>query len=467
MRAYTHELIEFLSALDPTKLSPHVFDRARYFLLDYLGVATRGSLTESSAPVYKMIGRIGANGSATIIGTGVRTSAGYAALANGTAAHAIELDDTHNAGSIHLGVVMFSTALALAETLPDIAPDRFLVAVIAGYEAAARIAMAVQPKEHYLLGFHPTGTCGVFGAAVTASKLLCLSSEQMLSAAGIAGSMAAGSLEFLKNGAWTKRLHPGLAAQNGIQAAMLAGEGFRGPSTILEGRDGFLAGYSRRPIPERITDGLGESFEIMHTSVKPHACCRYMQGPIDAILELVNQHDIKAEQVVNMEVAVLEAGWTLVAEPRKQKYNPESVVDAQFSMPFGAAIALLRRHAGLDEFTVENTQSSQVRKLMGRVTLLKDVRLDQNFPKEWNARVTIFLSGGQQYEKFIRHPKGDPENPLSWAELTAKFTSLASAVIPLERCDQIVEQVSSGNPALLPAMCAPDPVRSKAMPDGG
>src|SRR5260370_37786592 len=207
-----------------------------------------------------MIERIGASGSSSIIGTGVRTSPGCAALANGAAAHAVELDDTHNAGSIHLGVVMFSTALALAEAREDITPEHFLIAVIAGYEAAARIAMAVQPKEHYLLGFHPTSTCGVFGAAVTASKLLDLSAEHMLSALGIAGSMAAGSLEFLREGSWTKRLHAGLAAQSGIQAAMLAADGFRGPSTILEGRDGFLAGYSRQPIPERITEGLGESF---------------------------------------------------------------------------------------------------------------------------------------------------------------------------------------------------------------
>jgi 2-methylcitrate dehydratase PrpD len=451
---YTKELVDFLAALVPQDISREVFNRARYFLLDYLGVTIRGSIAESSPPVYRMIEHIGASGPSTIIGTGVRTSPGYAALANGTAGHAIELDDTHNAGSIHLGVVMFSAALALAETIPDVAPEPFLIAVIAGYEAAARIAMAVQPKEHYLLGFHPTATCGVFGATITASKLLRLSAEQMLSAVGIAGSMAAGSLEFLHEGAWTKRLHPGLAAQNGIQAAMLAAEGFNGPSTILEGRDGFLAGYSRQPIPERITDGLGQSFEIMRTSVKPHACCRYMQGPIDAILDIVQTHDLKPEQVTNIEVAVLEAGWTLVAEPRAQKYKPQSVVDAQFSMPFGAAIAVLHRRAGLDEFTAENAQSTRVRSLMGRVTLVKDIRLDRNFPKEWNARVTIFLDDGRQYENFIQHPKGDPQNPLSWEELVAKFASLASAVIPLDRCEQILRHVSRGDPALLPAMCA-------------
>src|SRR5260370_40627897 len=143
--AYTKQLVDFLTGLDEASVPPEVFDRARYFLLDYLGVATRGSLAESSAPVYKMIERIGASGSSTIIGAGMRTSPGSAALANGAAAHAIELGDTHNAGSLHLGVIMFSTALALVEAIPDVTPEKFFIAVIAGYEAAARIAMAGHP----------------------------------------------------------------------------------------------------------------------------------------------------------------------------------------------------------------------------------------------------------------------------------------------------------------------------------
>ena len=177
-----------------------------------------------------MIQRMGANGCSTVIGTRMRTIPGLAALANGAAAHAIEMDDTHSGGSIHLGATMYSAALALAETMPETSSDAFLTAVVAGFEAAARIAMAVQPKEHYALGFHMTATCGVFGAAITSAKLLGLTMEQTLAAVGIAGSMAAGSMEFLADGAWTKRIHPGLAAQNGIHAALLAAEGFTGPA---------------------------------------------------------------------------------------------------------------------------------------------------------------------------------------------------------------------------------------------
>jgi 2-methylcitrate dehydratase PrpD len=260
-------------------------------------------------------------------------------------------------------------------------------------------------------------------------------------------------MEFLAEGAWTKRIHPGLAAQNGIQAALLAAEGFTGPLRILEGRDGFLRGYSRHPIPERLIDGLGESFEILHTAVKPHACCRYMQGPIDAILAILREHNVQSAQIQRIEVAVLEAGWGLVADPPEKKYHPESVVDEQFSMPFGAAVAALEGAAGLAQFTLEKAHSLKVRELMNKVVLLKDPRIEETFPEEWPARVTIELDNGQRYEKFIRYPKGDPENPLSWDEMATKFRALAGAVLSPERCDEIISGITSANPSTLLALC--------------
>lgn len=452
MKEYTRELVAFLHPLEARALPPEVLDRARYFLLDYLAVAIRGSGEESAQAVQRMVQRIGANGCSTIIGTNARTIPGLAALANGTAAHGIEMDDTHSGGSIHLGATMYSAALALAETMPDLPMDALLAAVVAGFEAAARIAMAVQPKEHYALGFHPTQTCGVFGAAITSAKLLGLTTDQTLGAVGIAGSMAAGSMEFLAEGAWTKRIHPGLAAQNGIHAALMAAEGFSGPLHILEGRDGFLHGYSRNPVPERLTEDLGKSFEILHTAVKPHACCRYMQGPIDAILALIREHNLESRQIHRIETAILEAGWNIVAEPRAKKYNPESIVDAQFSMPFGAAVAATDGAAGLDQFTIEKIRSPRVRELMAKVELVKDARLEATFPKEWPARVTIQTEDGRSLERFVRYPKGDPENPLTWDEMTAKFRSLAVA-LPEARCSAIIDAISSAKPAALPALC--------------
>jgi 2-methylcitrate dehydratase PrpD len=445
MDPITRTLVFFSHALNSRDLSGEVAERTKYLLLDYLGVAIAGSLTESSQPIYRMQARSASPGPCTVIGTASQTSPENAALANGAAAHSVELDDTHQAGSIHPGVVMFSTAITLSEIHPDIDSAQFVTAVVAGYEVAARLAMALQPKFHYELGFHPTSTCGVFGAAVTAAKLLRLSEEQMLSAVGIAGSMAAGSLEFLADGTWTKRLHPGLAAQNGILAAKLAAEGFQGPTTILEGRDGFLWAYSRKSKPELVTQDLGKDFEILRTSIKPHACCRYMQAPIDGLIELATKHDIYPEQVARVEVSVLEAGWPLVCEPQKRKYSPSNVVDAQFSMPYGAAVALTDRAAGLDQFTGESFHSPQIKSLMGKVVLQKDKRIERNFPEEWPAIVQVHLTNGKQFEKRIRFPKGDPENPLTWQELSAKFHSLAKRVFPTTRCDQIIKSVKEMN----------------------
>ncbi len=453
MKEYTRELVEFLHPLQASDLSAEVLDRAHYFLLDYLACAIRGSREDSAAAVQRMVQRIGANGCSTVIGTRIRTIPPLAAMANGAAAHGIEMDDTHSGGSIHLGATMYSAALALTEAMPETSSDTFLAAVVAGFEAAARIAMAVQPKEHYALGFHMTPTCGVFGAAITSAKLLGLTMEQTLAAVGIAGSMAAGSMEFLADGAWTKRIHPGLAAQNGIHAALLAAEGFTGPLRILEGRDGFLHGYSRNPVPGRLTDNLGESFAILHTSVKPHACCRYMQGPIDAVLAIMREHNLQAGGIRSIEIAVLEAGWGLVAEPTDKKYNPESVVDAQFSMPFGAAVAAMDGAAGLDQFTLKKVRSPKLRELIAKVALVKDPRIEDTFPQEWPARVTIEVENGQRYEKFVRYPKGDPENPLSWDEMKAKFRALAGTVLSAERCDEIIAAISSAKPAALPSLC--------------
>ena len=452
MKEYTRDLVEFLHGLAPRALPADVLDRARYFLADYLAVAIRGSREESSQAVQRMVQRLGAAGCSTIIGTRIRTLPGLAAMANGAAAHGIEQDDTHSGGSIHLGATMYSAAFALAETLPDTSMDAFLTAAIAGFEAAARIAMAVQPREHYALGFHMTPTCGVFGAAITSSKLLGLTADQTLAAVGIAGSMAAGTMEFLAEGAWTKRIHPGFAAQNGIHAALLAAEGFSGPQHILEGRDGFLHGYSRNPIAERLTSDLGKSFEILHTAVKPHACCRYMQGPIDAILAITREQNLDADQIQRIEVAVLEAGWGIVAEPAGKKYNPVGVVDAQFSMPFGAAVAAIDGAAGLDQFTVERIRSPKVRALTQKVVLVKDPRIEETFPREWPARAKIDLADGRSFEKFVRFPKGDPENPLTWDEMAAKFHALAGAAIPPQRCDEILHAISSATPAALPAL---------------
>ena len=436
----TQHLAAFCTRLDYDRLPAEVVDRAKYFFLDYLGVAVRGSLSESSQPLYRLADSLASAGRGTVLGRAETVNFPYAALANGTSAHSLELDDTHQAGSIHLGVSVFSAALAVAEQVGASGRD-FLTASVVGFEVAARLAMALKPTEHYARGFHPTATCGTFGAAASAAKLLGLSEAQLLSALGIAGSQSAGSMEFLAEGAWTKRLHPGWAAFSGVHAALLAKEGFIGPRTILEGRDGFLKAYGLRPDPRKISAGLGEDFQILRTAVKPHACCRYTQAPIDAVLSIVQEHDVQPEQVKQITIGMLETGIPVICEPAARKSRPTNVVEAQFSLPFGVAVALLKRRAGLDEFSEAMLADAAVGALMSKVGYEPDPQLEKNYPKEWPAWARVSLNTGQEVSAQVRFPKGDPENPLSWDELTAKYVDLATAVWTDARADRVCEAV--------------------------
>src|SRR5918911_1305979 len=408
----TQQLAEFVASTSLSSMPDAVVDRAKYFVLDYLGVTLRGSLVDSSVAVRAFVDRFAPPGNATIIGCDQAAHPAYAALANGAAAHCIEMDDTHQEGSIHLGAPVISVLIAASEMQPA-GGGEFLAAVVLGYEVAARLAMAVGPQAHYRRGFHPTRTCGPFCAP------------------------------------------PALARQ-----------GFTGPDTIIEGQAGFAQAYSQAPRPERVTQGLGTSFEILATAVKPHACCRYMQAPIDAILELVRTHHIAADDVAQVTLGVLDTAFPIICEPAAIKYAPRSVVDAQFSMPFGAAVALLFRRASLAEFTPEMVAAPRVRALMQRVAHARDPELEQHFPREWPTWASIELHDGRTVSTTVRYPKGDPQNPLSWDELLAKSRELGRSVLPEDRLDEVSQRVRAleSAPDVAPLWRLLRPTRESATP---
>ena len=439
----TKEMAHFCSNLSYEGFSPEVIDRVKYLALDFLGVAARGSREESSEAVRSFIRELDTGSvGGVIIGTRMRVPYQYVALANGSSAHSLELDDVSNESSSHPGVVIFPAALAAGE-LMECGGKKFIEAVVVGYEVMIRLGKALNPASHYARGFHPTGTCGSFGAAVVASKILNLGEEQMVNALGIAGSQAAGSMEFLAGSAWVKRLHPGWAAHNGIIAALLAKGGFTGPTTIVEGRFGFLHAYSDNPDLSKFLAGLGDSFEIMKVSIKPHACCRYKQGPIDGILKIMKENRLQAPEIEKVTLGILKAGFPIIVEPQELKYNPQTVSEAQFSMPFGAALALLYGKVGLNEYTEASFRSPDVKAMMGRVSCVFDTELEKVYPRQWPASVEIVTKDGRKFSTRIDYPKGDPENPLSWEELLRKFDELSSPVFSEERRKEIVSRVRS------------------------
>ena len=264
---------------------------ARELILDHLGTAARGGVVENMPSVDATLAAMGADsGSHLTAVVGKRPARPeWAVFSNAIAAHSIELDDTHSASSLHPAVVVIPAALAAAE-LEGSSGTEFIAAVVAGYEVACRLGRALNPKDVYSKGFHPTAIVGPFATAATVGKLIGLNEEQLAHAFGIAASESAGRTEFLAEGAWTKRFHPGWASHAGYIAARLAQNGFTGPSQPFDGRDGLLRGYGSTEYLARLTDNLGAPFELSATSVKPHACCRYNQGPIDLAVKLQREH---------------------------------------------------------------------------------------------------------------------------------------------------------------------------------
>lgn len=428
-------LAEFCVALGDGGAPPAARDAAGPFLLDYLANAIGGSATGSAGAARRFLAAQGLAGPSTALGVG-QAPAQYAALVNGVSAHSLEMDDTHQPSSLHPGATVFSAALALLDDGGD--GSRFAPAVVAGYEVACRIGMAVQPKAHYDQGFHPTATCGVFGAAATAALLLGLDAPTLSHAFGIAGSMSAGLMEFLTDGSWTKRMHPGWAAHSGILAARLAQAGYTGPDTVFEGRAGFLHAYSPSPNPDALTSGLGSDFQILRTSIKAHACCRYKQAPIDSIIALMQSHGLREADVDSVTIDVLDAGWNIIVEPEERKRAPHSVVDAQFSMPYGAAIAMLYERASPAEYRPELLTDAAVQRAMAKVRCRRNPALDAEFPALWPAIVSLRTTDGRDLSLRTDHPKGDPENPLSPLEMEAKFRTLTADVLAESAQDRMI-----------------------------
>lgn len=394
-------------------------------LLDYCANVLGGASGPSAAPVARYARRFPGP---VPLPDGSGAVAEMAALVYGVAAHTLESDDTHQPSSTHPGAVIFSTLLPLALAV-DADWDSFVAAAVAGYEVMCRIGEATGPAAEYARGFHPTGTVGAFGAAAAATLLLGGDTAQVAAAMGIAGSMSSGSMSFLTDGSWTKHLHPGWAAHAGIVAATLGTDGYRGPSRVLERPYGYFAGHAEQSVPPSPSSALGvRPFAIERTSTKAHGCCRYEQGALDAILDLRRRHDVTPDQVDAVIIGVLAAAGEIIAEPIAEKRRPANRVDTQFSMPFGAAVALLHGRASVHEHTDEAVHDPRLHALMDRVECVADPSLEVDFPQKWPASVEIRLKDGRSFDARVDFPKGDPENPFTTEELAARLHDLAWGV---------------------------------------
>ncbi|MSO93345.1 MAG: MmgE/PrpD family protein [Rhodospirillales bacterium] len=411
-KTLTEQLAAFVVGCDLAVIPKPVIERARLFVLDYLGVTLAGSSESSSLIIADVVKTLGGRETSTVIGHDFRTSAAMAALANGVMGHTIEMDDDHRTAAVHPAVAVIPAALAAAEHAKA-SGRAFLEGVIAGYELMTRIGDAFLGTQYHE-GFHPTGTCGVFGAAAAAGRIFRLSETQLVQAFGIAGTQAAGLQEWKADGSWTKRLHPGKSAEAGILAAMLAKRGYTGPATILEGEHGFLKAFSfeRKWDAAKITDGLGTEYRGHGTSFKPYAGCRFFHQVVDATLALVREHGIKPEQVADATVRVYRTAHITLFNPEERRRNPQTVVDAQFSIPYAVAVSILRGPPVAKHFTEKAIRDPEVLDLCRRVKGIPDEDYEKLYPARYPANVTIRLRDGREVSKYQDLPSGDPENPI-------------------------------------------------------
>ena len=306
-----------------------------------------------------------------------------------------------------------------------------LLAIVAGYEVMLRVGAAVTPC-HYQI-WHTTATTGVFGSVIAAGRLLGLDSDQMSWAFGNAGTMAAGLWEFLQDGAMSKYLHTGKAAANGVLAALLARDGLTGASRVLEGQRGFFAGYARQAIDPALFSDFATRNRLAGVSHKPYPCCRHTHSSVDCALDLHHQWVTRAAPIESVRLetypaALQVAGNTSAEDPRQ----------AQFSLKYCVARALLSGSLTLDSFHFRQLQDPKVRDLMERIQVDADADLDRATPGEWPARLRLRLVDGTELQSEIRCPKGDPENPLSWDEVEEKFRSLALGLLPERKVRELI-----------------------------
>lgn len=423
----TDRLSQFAAGLSTAAIPPEVTARARMLVLDCVGNIVRARADSESTPaLLAAVKTVGLDkGDARVFGDPASYAPAGAVLLNATLAHSLDFDDTHAAAIVHAAAPIVPAALGAA-AIAGASGAEALVGIIAGYEVALRIALALPAGAHYDRGFHPSATCGAFGAAAAASRVLGLDAAATASALGIALSQAAGSLQFLANGAWTKRFQVGWAGMAGFVAAMLAREGFKGAAEPIEGRHGFLQSHAPSPMPERAVQDLGRAWELMLTGVKPYPSCRWGHAGIDAALALRAAHGLRADGIGAVTLGISRAGMLLIGAPAEQKANPANIVDAQFSGPFVIATALATGRMDWDSY--RGLHDPAIRALMQRVRCENDPEIEALFPAHMAGKLTI-TAGGRSFAHTVVEPKGEPGNFLSEGELRAKFSGLADSVL--------------------------------------
>jgi 2-methylcitrate dehydratase PrpD len=419
LEGLTKRFAQHVHSLKFEQIPAEVAHKAKLIIRDGLGNQIAASaISEPARHVVSMVREWGGKEEATVVGYGFRAPVPMAAMCNAMMGHGVELDDAHGSGLIKAGSVMIPVLMALAEAHGKSGRD-VIVAVVAGYEVAVRIAKAVNPG-HRQRGFHTTGTVSGIGAAAAGAKLLGCDVDGIASAIGLAAMQSAGIQSYLDDPCMAKPFSPGKAAFNGAMAALMASRGFTGPKKALECNEGFFNAYCEQIRVSDLLDGLGTTYAIMEVGFKPHAACRYAHGPIDLAQQFFHEDGVRLEDVENIKVHMCELSIRQASKPRVPNLNA-----AMGSTQFGVALALAHGRNGLREYW-DGFKEPPLHSAAG--TRVQLIREDAYGVTGRQAEIELTLKDGKTLRRQQPEPKGEPTNPLTEQELSDKFTGLVKMV---------------------------------------
>jgi 2-methylcitrate dehydratase PrpD len=435
---YSQAIARFLCELKLEDVPQGVVDKAKLVFLDTLGIALASSTMDFGRMVVNVAQQLGGPTSSRLIGSPLKVAAANAVLANGTLAHGLDYDDTLEEAIVHTGCCAGMTALAVGEDLRA-SGKAVLEAAIAGTEVMCKVGL-VAPGKFHARGFHPTALCSTFGAAAAAGKLHGLEPAQWINSLGLCGSQSSGIIEYLADGTWTKRLHPGWSAHGGVIATMLAREGFRGPATVFEGQHGFYRSFGgANEYPFEKFSELGRTWEIPKLTFKSYPCGSISHPYMDCALTLKQKYAFVPEQVTEIVCRTAEGPVDRLWEPLADKQRPTSSYGAKFSLPYSIAVMLIRGRAGLEEFSDEAIRDPEVLSLAKKVRYELDPTID--YPRHFSGHVKMVLADGGILEENQPHPRGGLESPLPPEEIERKFRANARLALSGQQLELIVESV--------------------------
>jgi 2-methylcitrate dehydratase PrpD len=431
----TQRLARFIAEHRYSDLAPEVRQMARYTIADTMGCCIGGYTVacEECSWIINLVKDLKGRPEATVFMDGFRTSAPLAALANGTMIHTIDFDDTHLGSISHLSASLVPTVFSLAQRL-NADGSGVLEAFVVGFEVAARVGRSMMPS-HYKY-WHPTSTFGSLASAAAAAKLLKLDPLQTEYSLGLAADMAGGLRYCIDKGDFSKSLHPGFAAMRGVMLALLVQKGAHGPAGILEYPTGFCNAFSQDSEIQKITEGLGETYEISSNSLKAYPTILCSHSSIQAVLEMMREHSLDESEIVKIRLRISET-----AKGQGQNYHPDNPLAARLSIPYCVSLAVIDKKVGLTQFTREKLGDPQIREFIKRIEIKEDPSLNQLYPETLASIVEMEIKDKGTLRHQVIYPKGNTRNPLTESDIADKFMELSSSSLGKARSEELLEML--------------------------